>query len=227
MAHIVIMGAGIGGMSAAYEMQENVRANDKVTVISSSENFSFTPSNPWVAVNWRTKEDIQFPIAPYFERKNIGFIATPAKRVHPEKNQVELTDGRFIDYDYLMITTGPRLAFEEVEGLGPDHNTHSICTTEHAVEAGKDWESFVKDPGPIICGAAPMASCFGPAYEFAFIMDTDLRKRKIRNKVPITYVTPEPYHRPPRPGGRGRLQGPARIRHARAPHQMDHQRQGH
>ncbi|MBK7315013.1 hypothetical protein [Candidatus Aalborgicola defluviihabitans] len=37
------------------------------------------------------------------------------------------------------------------------------------------------------------ASCFGPAYEFAFILDTDLRRRKIRHKVPITFVTSEPY----------------------------------
>ena len=39
----------------------------------------------------------------------------------------------------------------------------------------------------------PLASCFGPAYEFAFILDADLRKRKLRNKVPITFVTSEPY----------------------------------
>ncbi len=193
MAHIVIVGAGIGGMPAAYEMQEKIRPGDKVTVISNSEKFSFTPSNPWVAVNWRTPDDIQFPIAPYFERKNIGFIATAAKRVHPEQNQVELADGAFIDYDFLIITTGPRLAFEEIEGLGPNGHTHSICTTEHAAAAGKSWNEFIKDPGPIVVGAAPMASCFGPAYEFAFIMDTDLRKRKIRNKVPITFVSSEPY----------------------------------
>ena len=42
-------------------------------------------------------------------------------------------------------------------------------------------------------GAAPGASCFGPAYEFAMILDRDLRKRKLRDKVPMTYVTPEPY----------------------------------
>ena len=39
----------------------------------------------------------------------------------------------------------------------------------------------------------PFASCFGPAYEYAFILDTALRKRKLRNKVPITMVTSEPY----------------------------------
>jgi sulfide:quinone oxidoreductase len=37
------------------------------------------------------------------------------------------------------------------------------------------------------------ASCYGPAYEFAFIMDTDLRRRRIRSKVPMTFVTAEPY----------------------------------
>jgi hypothetical protein len=42
-------------------------------------------------------------------------------------------------------------------------------------------------------GAVQGASCFGPAYEFACIMDTDLKKRGLRDKCPITFVTPEPY----------------------------------
>jgi len=193
MAHIVILGAGIGGMTCAYEMREQARPEDKVTVISESPLFQFTPSNPWVAVNWRTKEDITIPIAPYFERKGINLIATAAKRVHPEKNQVELTDGQIVNYDFLIIATGPKLAFDEVEGMGPGKNTYSICQVDHAVEAGKAWDQFIRDPGPIVVGAAQMASCYGPAYEFAFIMDTDLRKRKIRDKVPMTFVTAEPY----------------------------------
>ncbi|MFH1495240.1 MAG: FAD/NAD(P)-binding oxidoreductase [Pseudomonadota bacterium] len=193
MAHVVIMGAGIGGMPMAYEMREQLRPGDKLTVISNTDSFHFVPSNPWVAVNWRTREDIQFPIGPYFERKKIGFIPTAAKRVHPEKNQVELTDGQMVDYDFLVIATGPKLAFDEVEGLGPEGHTQSICHVDHAVKAGEAWNDFVKDPGPIVVGAAQMASCYGPAYEFAFIMDTDLRRRRIRDKVPITFVTAEPY----------------------------------
>ncbi|MDP2878319.1 MAG: FAD/NAD(P)-binding oxidoreductase, partial [Sulfuricella sp.] len=151
------------------------------------------PSNPWVAVNWRTKEDITIPLAPYFERKGIKLIATPAQRVHPEKNQVELSDGQIVDYDFLVIATGPKLAFDEVEGMGPGKNTYSICHVDHAVEAGKAWDQFIRDPGPVVVGAAQMASCYGPAYEFAMIMDTDLRKRKIRDRVPMTFVTAEPY----------------------------------
>ena len=193
MAHIVIMGAGIGGMPMAYEMREQLRSEDKLTVISSSDSFHFVPSNPWVAVNWRTREDIQFPVGPYFERKNIGFIPTAAKRVHPDQNQVELVDGRMIDYDFLVIATGPKLAFEEVEGLGPEGHTQSVCHVDHAIKAGAAWNDFVKDPGPIVVGAVQGASCYGPAYEFAFIMDTDLRRRKIRDKVPMTFITAEPY----------------------------------
>ncbi|MFA7316050.1 MAG: FAD/NAD(P)-binding oxidoreductase [Sulfuricella sp.] len=193
MAHIVIMGAGLGGMPMAYEMREQLRPEDKLTVISNTGSFHFVPSNPWVAVNWRTREDIQFPIAPYFERKNIAFVPTAAKRVHPEKNQVELADGKMVDYDFLVIATGPKLAFDEIEGLGPEGHTQSICHVDHAVKAGEAWDQFVRDPGPIVVGAAQGASCYGPAYEFAFITDTDLRRRRIRDKVPMTFITAEPY----------------------------------
>ena len=78
MAHIVILGAGIGGMTMAYEMREQARAEDKVTVISNLPYFQFTPSNPWVAVNWRTRDDITIPAAPYLNKKNIDFIAVGA-----------------------------------------------------------------------------------------------------------------------------------------------------
>ena len=189
MAHVVIMGAGIGGLPAAFEMKEALRKEDRVTVVSNSKTFHFVPSNPWVAVNWRKREDIELDLATILGRKNIAFSPAGVKRVHPDKNQLELGDGSTMDYDYLVIATGPKLAFEEVEGLGPDGHTHSICHVDHAVEAERAWNEFVKDPGHIVIGAVQMASCYGPAYEFAAIMDTDLRRRKIRDKVPMTFVT--------------------------------------
>jgi sulfide:quinone oxidoreductase len=68
-----------------------------------------------------------------------------------------------------------------------------VCTVDHAERFWAEYEEFLKDPGPMVIGAMPGASCFGPAYEFAFIVDADLRKRKLRHKVPITFVTSEPY----------------------------------
>ena len=196
MAHVVIVGAGIGGLSAAYEMKQSldkVGGDQRVTVVSDTEQFHFVPSNPWVAVGWRDREDISIPLRPHLERKGIHLETSGAKSIHPERNVVTLNDGKDVTYDYLLIATGPRLAFELVEGLGPNAYTQSVCHMDHAHKAREAFEAFCDDPGPVVIGAAPGASCFGPAYEFAFILDTELRRRKLRDKVPMTFVTPEPY----------------------------------
>jgi sulfide:quinone oxidoreductase len=177
----------------AYEMKKELRKTDRVTVVNNGPNFHFVPSNPWVAVGWRGRKDIEFPAAPYLERKGIGFDPRGAKRVHAERSQLELSDGALLDYDFLVIATGPKLAFEEIEGLGPGGHTQSICHVDHAQKAAAAWNAFVANPGPIVVGAVQGASCYGPAYEFGFIMDTDLRRRKLRDKVPMTFVTAEPY----------------------------------
>ena len=196
MAHIVIIGAGIGGMPMAYEMRDMARPGDTVTVVSNSPTFHFVPSNPWVAVKWRERRDIELDVGPILARRGIRFSAAGAKRVVPEENLVELGDGTRLNYDYLVIATGPKLAFDEVPGLGPASAggfTQSICHVDHAEHAKTEWERFVQDPGHIVVGAVQGASCYGPAYEFAMIMDTDLRRRRIRDKVPMTFVTAEPY----------------------------------
>jgi sulfide:quinone oxidoreductase len=127
-------------------------------------------------------------------RKNIDVVVSAAKRVHPGENVVELANGERISYDHLVIATGPRLAFDEVPGLGPlSGHTQSICHVDHAEKARVAWDAFVENPGPIVVGAVQGASCFGPAYEYAFILDTELRRRKIRDKVPMTFVTAEPW----------------------------------
>ncbi len=194
MTHIVVLGAGIGGMSVAYELRAALGADATITVVGEGELFSFVPSNPWVAVGWREPGDVQIPVREHLSKKHIAFEAVGAERVEPDGNCVRLRDGRTLGYDHLVVATGPRLAFDEIPGLGPDQGfTHSVCTTPHAVAARAAYERFLQAPGPVIVGAAPGASCFGPAYEFAMILDRDLRKRRLRDRVPMTYVTAEPY----------------------------------
>lgn len=194
MAHIVVIGASTGGLPFAYDAKKTLGKAHKVTVISDNPNFNFIPSNPWVAVGWRTEDSISFPLEPKLKRKNIKFVLGTATKIDPDNNQVTVDEDTIIDYDYLVLATGPKLAFDEIEGLGPDGHSISICTTAHAKAGHQKWEKFCADGGgPIVVGAAQGASCFGPAYEFATILETDLRKRGIRDKCPITFVTPEPY----------------------------------
>ena len=196
MAHIVVLGGGIGGVSMAYDMRAvcTKQDNHKITLISDQSKFHFTPSNPWVGVNWRKREKIEVDLESHLKKKNIDFIGVAAEKVVPEENQVLLANGEIVDYDFLVIATGPRLAFERVEGLGPHGGyTESVCHVAHAEEAGKNWARFKENPGPIIVGAVQGASCFGPAYEHAFIMHCDLVRAGIRKNVPMTFVTSEPY----------------------------------
>ena len=193
MADIVIMGAGLGGVIMAYEMKDQMRPGDTLTVVTKDPIYHFVPSNPWVAVNWRTRESIEVDLAPTFARRGIGFKAVPVSKVTPDENRLELEDGSKLRYDYLIIATGPELAFDEIKGLGPDGFTSSICHIDHAEKAAVSFEEFCKNPKPIVTGAVQGASCFGPAYEFTFILDTELRRRKIRDRVPMTFVTAEPY----------------------------------
>lgn len=193
MAHVVVLGAGIGGIPMAYSIKKLLGKRHDVTVINDNPFFQFTPSNPWVGVGWRSKKDITVDLAPVFKKQKIKFVLGSAKKLVPEKNLIELEDGDDVTFDYLVIATGPELAFDEIEGLGPEGYTQSICNVDHACGANQAWESFCANPGPIVVGAVQGASCYGPAYEYAMIMDTDLRKRGIRDKVPMTFVTAEPY----------------------------------
>ena len=193
MAHIVIIGAGVGGLPCAYEMKEMLSKEHEITIVNERDHFQFTPSNPWVAVGWRTQENISVPLSKILKKKKINFIQDRVTKIDAENNKLELRDGDAVAYDYLVITTGPRLAFEEVPGSGPEGFTSSICTTEHSVTALDDYNELLENPGPVVIGAMPFASCFGPAYEFAFILDCALRKQKMRSKIPMTFVTSEPY----------------------------------
>ncbi|MCW5635434.1 MAG: FAD-dependent oxidoreductase, partial [Rubrivivax sp.] len=162
MAHIVIMGAGIGGLPAAYEMRDHLPREHKVTVVNAVDYFQFVPSNPWIAVGWRKRDDIVLPLAPMLQKKGIEFVGKPVTKIDPGANRLELGGGGALDYDYLVIVTGPKLAFDEVPGAGPASSgggghTHSVCTVDHAEAFFKDYEGFLQNPGPVVIGAMPGA----------------------------------------------------------------------
>ncbi len=192
-AHIVILGAGLGGTLAAYEINRAVKGRARVTVVNKGDDYWFIPSNPWVAIGWREPEAIRVHLPPIMARHGIAYTGVGAAKVDPANNRLELEDGTSLDYDFLVVATGPELAFDEIEGLGPDAHTVSICQTDHASRAREKFEQFCADPRPIVVGATQGASCYGPAYEMAMLLDTELKRRKLRDRVPITFVTPEPY----------------------------------
>lgn len=193
MAHVVVLGAGLGGTIMAYELRDALGAEHRVSVVNKGTRFSFVPSNPWVAVGWRKRDEVEVDLTDVFHRRSIDFFPQGAERLHPAEKRVTLSDGTDLPYDYLVIATGPELAFDEIPGFGPEAATQSVCHIDHALGAKEAFDRLVANPGPVIIGAVQGASCYGPAYEFAFILDKALRDAKVRDRVPMTFVTAEPY----------------------------------
>jgi sulfide:quinone oxidoreductase len=106
MTHVVILGAGIAGVTAAYALKSKLGPRDEVTVVSDKPYFHFVPSNPWVAMGWRERSDIAFPIEPYLESRGIKFIHSRVKRIQPDVIQVDLENGECCSTTYLLIATG-------------------------------------------------------------------------------------------------------------------------
>ena len=226
MADVVVLGAGLGGTLMAYELAPQLRDGDTLTLIGQGSRYHFVPSNPWVAVGWRNRADIEIDLEQVMRRKQIRLLSQGAQHVRPAENRIEMTDGTSVSYDYLVIATGPDLAFDEIAGLGPGANTQSICHVDHAEQAWRAFEAFCKNPGPIVVGAVQGASCFGPAYEFAFILDTELRKRRHPRSGADDFRHRRTLYRPSRSGWRGRHQGTDGERVPQPSHQVDHQRSG-
>ncbi|MDP2958241.1 MAG: FAD-dependent oxidoreductase [Longimicrobiales bacterium] len=191
---IVIVGGSFGGLTAAHTLRRLLpRGEREITVIAKDERFVFVPSLPWVAMGRKSVDQISFPVRSSLESKGVGFIAGAVDRVDPERQHVLVGD-QAVEYDFLVIATGHRSANEAVPGLGPfDGPGHSLMSAAETVEAAGALARFLDDPGPMVIGSAPGASCLGPAYEFAFEVDHLLKARGQRHRVPITFVTPEPF----------------------------------
>ena len=193
MAHVVVLGGGLGGTIAAYELRDALGPDHRISIVTQGSHFYFVPSNPWVGVGWRDRKAVDVDLGPAMAKRDIALHSQGAKRLHPAEKRIEMTDGASVTYDFLIIATGPDLAFDEIEGFGPAAHTQSVCHIDHALQTKAAVDALIASPGPVVIGAVQGASCFGPAYEFAFVLDKALRDAKVRDRVPMTFVTSEPY----------------------------------
>ena len=199
MKQIVVIGAGLGGLPTAYELR-HLLPNEQIILISDQPKFTFIPGLIRVALHLSPLENIQLDLIKLTKQHGIDLILGKVVNLDPESKHIiiealgESTAQKIVDYDCVAIATGASFDFDAVPGLGPHQGyTHSVCTPAHALQAKEAWLKFLANPGPLVVGAMAGASCFGPAYEFLFMAEWELRRRGLREQVSITYITPEPY----------------------------------
>ncbi len=203
---VVIVGGSFGGLTVACELRRHrARDHTAVSVISKEERFTFIPSLPQVAMGQRSREQISFDLAESFSRCGVAFVHETVFDIDT-KRKVVTTERAEHPYDFLVVATGHRSANEGLPGLGPfDGPGHSLMSVPETEELRAALAALLEDPGPVVIGAAPGASCIGPAYEFAFELDHLLRRLGLRHLVPMTFVTPEPHLGHMGMGGVGKL----------------------
>ena len=191
---VVVLGSSFAGMTAALELRRRLDERHEVVVLDPRDRFTFIPSLIWMPFGAREAADVTFPLAPLYGSKGIEFFNETAARVAVDGHTVTTASGRSLEYDKLLVATGPRLAFEKIPGLGPDGGfTQSVCNLEHAERARDAWGRFLEDPGPVVVGTAQGGSCFGASYEFLFNVHHRIRKAGLEGVAPVTFISSEPF----------------------------------
>lgn len=211
MSRVVVLGAGVSGHTAAAYLRRWLPARDEVVVVSPNADYNWIPSNIWVGVGLMTPADVTFPLAPIYERQGITFKQARAVALHPEGRAddpapcVVIESTRTADrgvretiaYDFLINATGPKLNFGATPGLGPDGHSLSVCTESHAASTAAHLDEMVAqmqagERRRFLVGTGHGAcTCEGAAFEYIVNLEFELRRRGVRDRADIWWLSNE------------------------------------
>ena len=127
--HIVIIGGGFGGLSAARALRH---ADVRVTLIDRRNHHVFQPLLYQVATATLSPGDIAAPIRWILRSiRNVRVLLANATRIDVAAKRIELADGPSLDYDWLIIATGSKHAYFGHDDWEP--NAPGLKTLEDAI----------------------------------------------------------------------------------------------
>jgi sulfide:quinone oxidoreductase len=210
MAKTVIIGAGFSGHYAALVLQNALKnkGDHEITLINLHPKFTYIPSLVWVGIGQIPVNKTQFDLKPVCDKLGINLVLGKVTEIHPDDNHVvvEVNDKPTqVDYDYLIIATGPKLDYQATPGLGPETGfTHSICTPPHAADTAQQYLALVDrlkqgEKAKIIVGTGHgMCTCQGAAFEYISLLHNNLKDMGVRDRAELLWLSNEP-----RPGDFG------------------------
>lgn len=190
---IIIVGSGFAGYTTAVQLAKATKSRYDISVIDKKPEFVFTPSLVWFPFGKKKIENSSFDTRPIYEKLGVTFIESIVYGFDLE-DQLIYTPDRDIEYDYLVIATGSTPKFASIKGLYPNIHTWSVFSgSEHAQITKKAWKEYLKKPGPLVIGTSQWGGYSYVAYEFLFNALYQLHKADLLDKVPIHFITSEPF----------------------------------
>jgi len=118
--HIVILGAGFGGVNIAKRLTTSVKRGEvDVTIVNRTNSFLFTPLLHEVATGGLNARTVAESLREIFVRSHIRIIEGLANSINLNKRSVSIKNGSRdieINYDYLVIATGSETNYYGISG---------------------------------------------------------------------------------------------------------------
>jgi sulfide:quinone oxidoreductase len=185
-ARIVVLGGGVGGTLAANLLSKELGHDGKVTVVDPTGMHIYQPGYLYVALGkangrWLARDERTLL------RRDVDLVVERAVRVDPEAGTVQLERGWTLAWDYLIMATGSRLVHDQIPGLVEgSYEFYSLEGAQRLREALRRFKG-----GRIVVGIAGIPYKCPPApLEFVFMLEDHLRRRGIRERSGITYLSP-------------------------------------
>ena len=119
--------------------------------------------------------------------ENVDLVVDGVTRIDTTAEAVTLASGATLPYDQLVIATGSRIVPEEIEHF--DEEAHHFYTAEASLRLRKALDRF--KGGKIVIGIAGIPYKCPPApLEVAFLIESELRDRKLRDRTELTFLSP-------------------------------------
>jgi len=194
MKTLLILGAGTAGTLMANRLRNRLKAQEwQITILDEDPTHYYEPGFLFVPFGIYSQKDV-IKLKRYFIPGGVAYLEAEIDRVEAAKNRVLLRSGEHLYYDVLIIATGAKIAPEQTEGmLGSDWGTRvfdfytfqGASALHHALRAWNGGRLVVHvTEMPIKCPVAPL--------EFAFLADSWLIDRGLRDNTEVVYVTPGP-----------------------------------
>ncbi len=185
---VVVLGGGVGGTIVANIVSRRLKKDANVTLVDKSGKHIYQPGFVYVAFGDEQIHNIIRDEGSLLN-KDCKLIIKEATKIDPKDRKVVLDDGQSLDYDYLVIATGSRIVPEEVKGL--KEGAHHFYDAEAAEKLRQALIAFAGGKVVVGVGGVPYKCPPAPA-EAACQLDYYFKKRGIRDKVQIEFLSPLP-----------------------------------